>query len=82
MRSAVAPESKRAQASASSMTTLAMVSMPMGQHLAVEVAQHRVSSLPEDLSEKGLDNSWQKGKHGPYVPVPPLSTHFDSLYFA
>ena len=51
MRPAVALESGRAQASASSIMMSAMVSV----HSAIEVAQHHVSSLWGDLWEMDLD---------------------------
>ena len=72
MRSAVAPESRRAQASTSSIMTSATVSVPMDLHSAIEVAQHHVSSLQGDLYEMGLDSLWERGRHGLYGPEHPL----------
>ena len=69
----MAPESRRAQASVSLMITSATVSVPMNWHSAIKVAQHHVSFLQEDLLETGLDGPWERGKHGLYVPIPPLS---------
>ena len=75
-------ESRRAQASASVTMTSAMVSVPMDQHSAIEVAQYHVSSLQGDLSQMGLDSLWEKEKHGLYGPIPPLShpLQFSFLY--
>ena len=73
MRSAVALESRRAQASASSIMMSAMVSVPRDLHSAIEVAQHQVSSLLGDLWETGLNSLWEREEHGLYGPEPPLS---------
>ena len=73
MRSAVAQESRRAQASASSIMMSAKVSVPKNLHSAIEVAQHHVSSLQGDLWEMGLDGLWERGEHGVSEPKPPLS---------
>ena len=69
----MALESRRAQASVSLMIMSSMVSVPTDWHSAIKVAQHHVSFLQEDLLEMGLDSLWERGKHEPYVPLPPLS---------
>ena len=81
MRSAMALESRRAQASASLIMTSATVSMPMDLHSAIEVAQHHVSSLQGDLGEMGLDGLWKRGRHGLYGPKPPLSHPLQFPFF-
>ena len=73
MRSAVAPDSRRAQASASLIMTSAMVSVPRDLHSAIKVAQHHVSSLQGDLWEMALDSLWKMGEHGLFESKPPLS---------
>ena len=73
MRSVVALESRRAQASASLIMMSATVSVPSDLHSAIEVAQHHVFSLPGDLWEMGLDGLWERGRHGLYGFKPPFS---------
>ena len=44
-------------------------SVPTDLHSAIEVAQHHVSSLQEDLCKMGLDGLWERGKHGLLFPT-------------
>ena len=85
MRSAVAPESRRAQAFTSSIMTSAMVSMPMiyaiGSAFSNQGGTASCFFLVSDLWEMGLDSLWERGKHGLYGPKPPLSHPLQFLFF-
>ena len=73
MRSAVALESIRVQASASLIMMSATISVPIDLHSAIKVAQHHLSSLWGDPWEMGLDGSWEREEHGLSEPQAPLS---------